>query len=464
MRSFTKLAGFGCALLLAAPAMAADVWTDPFPGIQYLHRSTAEPKEIHALVVDLGEPTLFLRATLSAERGQNVSSFASAVGAAVAVNGDFYNTDGSYDPIGLAIGEGVQWSDGVDSASHSFIACSVYKVCEIDTTGSAVTVDPNWWSAVGGNHVIVDQGVLWSAADDSSCGSFCTTAHPRTAAGLSEDGSTLYLVVVEGRQDPIFGMPLSQLATLMDELGAYTALNLDGGGSSSMVVEGTRVSGRPSAEPTERSVANHLAVIHDPNAPTSGRLVGYVREGDIFASDMPIADALVELSTGQSGLTDIDGFYDFPDVVPGVVNVSASKDGYLPASDSKEVVGGITNWKSVALQLAPDAGVVDAAQSDAALPDATPPDSAVADVERPDTARPDTLQPDRATGVDGGAGVDTARADVPTGTDVYVVTFPDAGAEGEGEPEGGCGCRAAAAGNGGWILLLVAIAAYRRQS
>jgi hypothetical protein len=60
---------------------------------------------------------------------------------------------------------------------------------------------------------------------------------PRTAVGLSRDGHVLYLAVVDGRQPESRGMTLYELGRLMDELGAYEAMNLDGGASSEMVVE-----------------------------------------------------------------------------------------------------------------------------------------------------------------------------------------------------------------------------------
>jgi exopolysaccharide biosynthesis protein len=60
--------------------------------------------------------------------------------------------------------------------------------------------------------------------------------HPRTAAGLTADGQTLLLVVVDGRQpDWSIGMTLPELGELLIELGAGDAVNLDGGGSSSFM-------------------------------------------------------------------------------------------------------------------------------------------------------------------------------------------------------------------------------------
>lgn len=61
-------------------------------------------------------------------------------------------------------------------------------------------------------------------------------AAPRSAAGLTQDGRTLLLVVADGRQSIARGLTLSELAALMRSLGAWNALNLDGGGSSSAVV------------------------------------------------------------------------------------------------------------------------------------------------------------------------------------------------------------------------------------
>lgn len=74
--------------------------------------------------------------------------------------------------------------------------------------------------------------------------------HPRTAAGISADGKTLILVVIDGRQPEwSIGITLPELADLLIKLGAEAALNLDGGGSSSFVFAppgGAEVTNRPS--------------------------------------------------------------------------------------------------------------------------------------------------------------------------------------------------------------------------
>ena len=117
-------------VLCGADAVAGDVLTRPYPGITYTHRSQSSPrKEIHIVEVDLTRPQVSLRTTRTSERGRTPSSFSRHVGAAVVVNGDFFNTNGSYDPSGLAIGNGAKWTDGDDSTGSRFIACTRDKDC-----------------------------------------------------------------------------------------------------------------------------------------------------------------------------------------------------------------------------------------------------------------------------------------------------------------------------------------------
>src|SRR2546427_12695451 len=84
--------------------------------------------------------------------------------------------------------------------------------------------------------------------------------HPRTAIGVLGDGRIL-LIVVDGRQPPhSLGMTIAELAMELQRLGAVEAMNLDGGGSSTMVVAG-RIVNMPSDEAGERPVASALVVL-----------------------------------------------------------------------------------------------------------------------------------------------------------------------------------------------------------
>jgi hypothetical protein len=92
---------------------------------------------------------------------------------------------------------------------------------------------------------------------------FVNTRHPRTAVGFNQDSTKVYFVVVDGRQSNLsVGMTLDELADLMLSIGARNAVNLDGGGSSTMVVH-NHVVNSPSDPGGERSVANALFAVRE---------------------------------------------------------------------------------------------------------------------------------------------------------------------------------------------------------
>jgi len=81
---------------------------------------------------------------------------------------------------------------------------------------------------------------------------------PRTALGLKRDG-TLMLFVVDGRSEDSVGMTLNDLAEYMLKLGAYDAVNFDGGGSSEMCIKG-KIMNRPS-DGRERRISMGLGLV-----------------------------------------------------------------------------------------------------------------------------------------------------------------------------------------------------------
>lgn len=81
---------------------------------------------------------------------------------------------------------------------------------------------------------------------------------PRTAVGITKEGHIL-LMVVDGRQKHSIGLTLLDTALLMQELGSIQAMNLDGGGSSEMIVQ-KEIVNKPS-DGHERSIGTALAVI-----------------------------------------------------------------------------------------------------------------------------------------------------------------------------------------------------------
>ena len=89
-------------------------------------------------------------------------------------------------------------------------------------------------------------------------GSTIPDIHPRTAAGYRNSGE-LVLLVVDGRQVDSRGVDLQELAILMRDLGCVEAINLDGGGSSGMVVDG-KLLNRPAGTTSQREVMSAIAV------------------------------------------------------------------------------------------------------------------------------------------------------------------------------------------------------------
>lgn len=121
--------------------------------------------------------------------------------------------------------------------------------------------------AVGGFPVLVRDSAIPAGAAQSGAASF-SGPNPRTVVGISAEGRRVLLVVIDGRRPGISaGMTLQQTADLMRALGAREALNLDGGGSSALVVRDARGGGaprvvtQPSDATGERAVGNALAVL-----------------------------------------------------------------------------------------------------------------------------------------------------------------------------------------------------------
>lgn len=241
--------------IVGAPAVAsaADTWSEPHPGIRMLRRTTNTPWRIWALEIDLCASGVSLRATKSEERQRTPSSFAGLVGADVAINGDFFSY-ATYGTSGLSVGAGAQWSDTSDANGNGFVAFGNDRA-ELKMTGTSIAAAAGWMqNVVSGHPGIVKNGEVNAPGSD-----LCTARHPRTAAGISKDGRTLYLAVVDGRTSISVGMTCNELGSLMTELGAWSAINLDGGGSSAMWVRGLGVVNSPS-DGAQRVVGNHLGV------------------------------------------------------------------------------------------------------------------------------------------------------------------------------------------------------------
>jgi len=155
-----------------------------------------------------------------------------------------------------------------------------YKPCWMDVE-----------QAVGGGPWLVHDGQISVdyVAQNFPKDDFVERRHPRTAAGVTADGNLL-LVTVDGRQSWSRGVSLFELASLMQRLGAINAINLDGGGSSTMVVGGGVVNA-PS-DGRERAIADALLVYGSPPeaAPMNGlRIQPNAPDGVVVRVGEPLA-------------------------------------------------------------------------------------------------------------------------------------------------------------------------------
>lgn len=114
--------------------------------------------------------------------------------------------------------------------------------------------------AIGGGPLLVRDGIPAVAGDERFRPDVTRGRAARTAVGLCPDKTVLLVVVAGGDPAYSIGMTLEELAELMAELGADSALGLDGGGSTTLWADGVTLN-RP-ATGRERPVANALAVVN----------------------------------------------------------------------------------------------------------------------------------------------------------------------------------------------------------
>lgn len=116
---------------------------------------------------------------------------------------------------------------------------------------------------VGGVPQLIRDGkieITWE--QEKSSKSFVETQHPRTAVAKLKDGKFL-MITVDGRSEASGGIGLRELAEFLLEMGATDAMNLDGGGSTTMFLDG-KIVNQPSDKEGERRVSDAILVFPRP--------------------------------------------------------------------------------------------------------------------------------------------------------------------------------------------------------
>lgn len=158
-------------------------WSSPAPGIRHLS-ITAHRQKVDIVEVDLASGLYDVRATRPDERGMTTSQFADHIGAVVTVNGDLFES--GFRPIGLAAGDGVYWEGTADGPHWLFLACDANNSCVVDRQGAATALDPAWTDVIGGQGAALVVDGAPQIRGDHPHG---VERHPRTAVGVTEDGS-----------------------------------------------------------------------------------------------------------------------------------------------------------------------------------------------------------------------------------------------------------------------------------
>ncbi|MDR3276789.1 MAG: phosphodiester glycosidase family protein [Treponema sp.] len=249
-------------------------WQVLAPGVDMLRGRTGNPRLVfYALRIDLADPSLGVIVNDPGDGAGSipsikVSSFVRRYDCIAALNANPFSPvsdrEGEARMVsGLLISSGVL----VSPPYPAYDAIVFYAEIGADAPRAAIIRQSelkdtgNIEQALGGFSII-----LWK--EEITVVPERTVRHPQSAAGLSADGSTLYLLAIDGRQWSSVGATEAETALILKRLGAYDGLNFDGGGSTALAVqEGGRVRllNRPvhgNLFPgTERAVASCLGII-----------------------------------------------------------------------------------------------------------------------------------------------------------------------------------------------------------
>ena len=218
---------------------AADSYSDGNISIK-LNEYTVSGTVVHVAEVKADSAEYLKTAFAQGSYGKNVtaatSDIAAGVNAILAINGDYYGAQEK----GYVIRNGKLYRSTAVSGREDLV---IYKdgsfgiINESEVTAEQLIAKGAVQTLSFGPALIENGNV--SVDSDDEVGR-AMSSNPRTAIGIKSDG-TYFFVVSDGRTDESEGFSLLQLAEFMKELGAETAYNLDGGGSSTMVFNGSVV-------------------------------------------------------------------------------------------------------------------------------------------------------------------------------------------------------------------------------
>ncbi|MBP8130533.1 MAG: phosphodiester glycosidase family protein [Candidatus Hydrogenedentes bacterium] len=267
-------------LIGLATSVGADA-LHPFPGVELAHIQTASPEPVSYFVVKVDMTLLGLRFTATAPNGdgprdtwtETTREFVQRTGSQIGINASFFANDGEShtDILSLSVSNGVPYSPWKQSMPCGINISEDNTVTFIEPaialpTGYECNPSVTLYNAIAGNLWLVRNGKNVTAPEGKR--------HPRTAIGITRDNK-LVLLVVDGRAPSYsVGMTCHELAETLLRHDAVDALNLDGGGSSTLVIADPEprvvnipmpieLPDRPGMTPhaVERKVGNNLGIL-----------------------------------------------------------------------------------------------------------------------------------------------------------------------------------------------------------
>lgn len=248
-----------CLAVFAGAGEAHAAWSPIATGIDH-DTFVRDGARVHALRINLCAPGVSMRATAPGEGPRTTGSWGELAGVTAAINGDWWARDGvnpnlpqTTFPRGLAVGLGEHFPGTVDPNYYGFFAFGINRALHSIQEEAFGGPAPWMESVVSGQPTL-----LWNGQLRDNPAAHCGVNRARTSVGISADNSTLYWAVVE-EVGGSAGMTCNEMASLMQSLGAHSALNQDGGGSSTMWTKASGTLNNPS-DGSPRSLVTHWGV------------------------------------------------------------------------------------------------------------------------------------------------------------------------------------------------------------
>ena len=217
----------------------ADSYSDDNLSIK-LSEYTVSGTVIHVAEVKADSAAYLKTAFAQGSYGKNVtattSDIAESVNAILAINGDYYGAQEK----GYVIRNGKLYRSTAVSGREDLVIYSdgSFEIINESEVTAEQLLAKGAVQTLSFGPALVENGKV--SVDSNDEVGRAMASNPRTAIGVKADGTYIFMVS-DGRTDESEGFSLLQLAEFMKYLGAETAYNLDGGGSSTMVFNGSVV-------------------------------------------------------------------------------------------------------------------------------------------------------------------------------------------------------------------------------